>query len=135
MRQLAAFFALVACWLVPLLAASVADASPATRAHYEATAASYYGKMKPVEWLRCPSAWPGCDPVEEGALAAAGIGGSRFYFNWREWNLRVTEDRCVIFLHEYGHLLGLDHSAVRGHIMYPSISGITVPRVCRGFRP
>jgi hypothetical protein len=38
---------------------------------------------------------------------------------------------CAIMVHEYGHLNGRDHSTNPRSVMYPAITSLNIPRVCR----
>lgn len=37
---------------------------------------------------------------------------------------------CQVFVHEYGHLLGLQHSANPADVMFPDLSNLNMPRQC-----
>ena len=45
---------------------------------------------------------------------------------------RLTDRaRCTLVIHEYGHLLGLEHSGAVGDVMYPVLQPSTYPLICR----
>jgi hypothetical protein len=67
----------------------------------------------------------------EGAWAE--MPGCRIWLNRRQWPLPPNESQCNLIAHEWGHLLGLDHSPDPTNLMYGGEIPMVVPG-CVQFR-
>lgn len=96
-------------------------------------------ELAPTFWQRKVECRPAAGYlVPRGALAdyapggASGIAwrpGCEMYFDATNLDYEFAT-RCEIVLHEYGHLLGLEHSPDPHNVMYFQAGGAAIPGLC-----
>ena len=92
-----------------------------------------YGIQIEYTWQEEQLSWMG-KPMDRSIVAMADIGGCHMWIKTDWWFSVPKMWRCTVFLHEWGHLLGFQHSPDFNNIMYPSTQ--RVPGICnrRGWR-
>ena len=110
----------------------------ATLARYMTIAAAYWGGPEPVctsddGQVIHPYAMLGNDPRPDVA-AWAEVGGCRIWLDTDYWPAPPSEQYCNLIAHEWGHLLGHEHSSNPSDLMWPDWTNNVVPG-CQVFRP
>jgi hypothetical protein len=128
-------FALLA---VPARADHGATVVDPTLARYMEIAASYWGGPEPVctapdGQVIHPHAVMANDPTPNRA-AWAEVRGCRIWLDTDYWSSTPNEQYCNLIAHEWGHLLGHEHSSNQNDLMWPQWTNNVVP-ACAAFRP
>jgi hypothetical protein len=108
-----------------------------TLARYMQIAASYWGGPEPVctepdGHVIHPHAVMANDPTPNRA-AWAEVGGCRIWLDSDYWSSTPNEQYCNLIAHEWGHLLGHEHSSDPKDLMWPQWTNNVVPG-CAVFR-
>jgi hypothetical protein len=102
----------------------------ATVAQYMQIAAAYWGATPHCtgpngELIEPYAIWGyNANPFEGGW---AEMPGCRMWLNSRQWPAPPNESQCNLIAHEWGHLLGHDHSPDPGDLMYGGEVPLVVP--------
>src|SRR3954453_4421111 len=108
-----------------------------TLARYMEIAASYWGGAEPTctapdGQVIHPHAVMANDPTPNRA-AWAEVGGCRIWLDSDYWSTTPNEQYCNLIAHEWGHLLGRQHSSDPNDLMWPQWTNNVVPG-CAVFR-
>src|SRR3954453_15581258 len=74
------------------------------------------------------------DRPERGVAAWAEMPGCRIWLDKDFWPAPPDEQHCNLIAHEWGHLLGHDHSAAQPSLMWGGWTNNVVP-ACAAYRP
>src|SRR5438270_443228 len=73
---------------------------------------------------RVRAAHPTFEGLEDRALLSSTTGGDIFFNTAQSWQTNgTTYDLLTVAIHEFGHALGLDHSAITTAVMYAAYTG------------
>lgn len=89
----------------PNASAMVTLPEPGEVAIYQRAAETYWGRTVPCLAVTYEAA-----PGHEHAVATAELGGCLIYLNPAGWAPWAARWRCDAFVHEFGHLLGYEHT-------------------------
>lgn len=110
--------------VICLAIAPTADAYWQRAERAKAVAVAYWGQTP----TQCPTVNTFREPMAPEHSAEADRAGCAIYFNEDWWGVQKGKWRfpwfCSVYVHEYGHLLGVPHSDDPGDVMYP-----TPPRI------
>ena len=110
-----------------VLLAMPATASAAFPESYERLALGYW-KAAPQCSTGVEYTWVDDFSGSTTIIGAAVIGGCRMWLKTPFWFAASKSVRCALFLHEWGHLIGMQHSARQHSVMRAEL---WLPRFCQ----